>query len=101
MKLMSSSGLGLTISTNSQGQPTGVFTDGDLRRELMRGTDITTTKPHLLMRKTPKTIFQNALAADAAAKMESLKITSLLVTDPAGKLVGVLNTNDLMRAKVI
>lgn len=101
MKLMSSSGLGLAILNNSQSEPTGVFTDGDLRRELMRGIDITTAKPHLVMSKSPKTIKQNALATEAAAMMEELKVTSLLVTDLAGKLVGVLNSNDLMRAKVI
>jgi arabinose-5-phosphate isomerase len=101
MELMSSSGLGMAISINSQSQPTGIFTDGDLRRELTRGTDIKNTKPHLLMCEKPKTIPQHALAADAAAMMEELKITSLLVTDLTGKLVGVLNTNDLMRSKVI
>jgi arabinose-5-phosphate isomerase len=33
--------------------------------------------------------------------MESSRITSLLVVDEAGALAGALNTNDLMRAKVI
>jgi arabinose-5-phosphate isomerase len=33
--------------------------------------------------------------------MEQHRITSVLVTDELGRLVGALNTNDLMRAKVI
>jgi arabinose-5-phosphate isomerase len=33
--------------------------------------------------------------------MELHRITSVLVVDAQGKLVGALNSNDLMRAKVI
>jgi arabinose-5-phosphate isomerase len=33
--------------------------------------------------------------------MERRKITSVLVVDAAGQLCGAVNTNDLMRAKVI
>jgi arabinose-5-phosphate isomerase len=33
--------------------------------------------------------------------MEKHRITSLLVVDEAGLLCGAINTNDLMRAKVI
>ena len=42
-----------------------------------------------------------ALAVDAAGVMETHRITSVLVVDEAGRLVGALNSNDLMRAKVI
>jgi arabinose-5-phosphate isomerase len=38
---------------------------------------------------------------DAAGVMEAQRITSVLVVDEAGRLVGALNSNDLMRAKVI
>jgi arabinose-5-phosphate isomerase len=37
----------------------------------------------------------------AADLMEQHRITSVLVVDEAGRLVGALNSNDLMRAKVI
>jgi arabinose-5-phosphate isomerase len=43
----------------------------------------------------------DALAVDAAAVMEQHRVTSVLVVDAAGRLVGALNSNDLMRAKVI
>ncbi len=101
MELMSSSGLGFAVLTNSQGQPIGIFTDGDLRRELMRGTDVRNVQPPLIMGTNPKNIRYDALAVDAASMMEELKVTSLLVIDENGQLVGVINTNDLMRAKVI
>ena len=37
----------------------------------------------------------------AADLMEASRITSVLVVDEAGRLSGALNSNDLMRAKVI
>jgi arabinose-5-phosphate isomerase len=43
----------------------------------------------------------DALAVEAADLMEERRITTLLVVDAGGVLVGALNTNDLMRAKVI
>jgi arabinose-5-phosphate isomerase len=101
MKLMSASGLGLAISVTDRGAPVGIFTDGDLRRALMHGIDVVKERPATLMRPNPKTIIANALANDAVAVMEAHKVTSLLVVDAKGLLVGVLNTNDLMRAKVI
>jgi arabinose-5-phosphate isomerase len=44
---------------------------------------------------------QGALAVEAAELMEEFKITSVLVVNDAGQLCGALNSNDLMRAKVI
>lgn len=101
MALMSQSGLGLAIAVDEAHKPVGVLTDGDLRRELMAGTDLINAKALSLFRKTPKTIAQSALAVEAVQLMEQHRITSILAVDNAGALVGVLNTNDLMRAKVI
>jgi len=42
-----------------------------------------------------------ALAVEAAELMERHRITSLIVVDEAQRVVGALNSNDLMRAKVI
>jgi arabinose-5-phosphate isomerase len=101
MALMSRSGLGLALTMDSAGRPSGVFTDGDLRRELAAGTDLMATPVLSLFRSSPKSIQQSALAVDAAALMEEHRITSLAVISETGALMGVLNTNDLLRAKVI
>jgi arabinose-5-phosphate isomerase len=53
------------------------------------------------MHTRPKTIHPEALAAEAAQLMEQHRITLLLVVDTEGRLVGAVNSNDLMRAKVI
>jgi arabinose-5-phosphate isomerase len=53
------------------------------------------------MHPGPRTMRKDALAAEAAQQMEQYRITSVLVVDEEGKLVGAVNSNDLMRAKVI
>jgi arabinose-5-phosphate isomerase len=53
------------------------------------------------MHASPATAQADALAVDAVELMEQRRITSVLVTDALGVLIGALNTNDLMRAKVI
>ena len=50
---------------------------------------------------SPKLVRADALAVEAAELMERHRITGLLVVDRAGRLVGAINSNDLMRAKVI
>jgi arabinose-5-phosphate isomerase len=53
------------------------------------------------MHPKPSTVARDALAVEAAEMMEHHCITSVLVVDAAGRLCGALNSNDLMRAKVI
>ena len=53
------------------------------------------------MHANPRTVRADSLAVEAAALMEQHRITSVLVVDEAGVLCGALNSNDLMRAKVI
>ncbi|MGL4667596.1 MAG: CBS domain-containing protein, partial [Saezia sp.] len=81
-----------------------IFTDGDLRRLLDR-LDATThlhdLKAQDMMTPNPKTVNVDALAAEAARIMEERMITQVLVVDDQNALAGVVNTNDLMRKKVI
>jgi arabinose-5-phosphate isomerase len=101
MREMSSKGLGATSVTDAQGHVLGVFTDGDLRRLIEKGADLRSLKARDVMRINPRTIPMEALAAEAADMMEQYRITSILVVDKTGCLCGAINTNDLMRAKVI
>lgn len=101
MREMSSKGLGATSVTDGDGRVLGVFTDGDLRRLIEKGTDLRSLKAGDVMHANPHTLLASALAVEAAELMEQRRITSLLVVDDAGLLCGALNINDLMRAKVI
>jgi arabinose-5-phosphate isomerase len=100
MHTMTDKGLGFAVIVEG-GQPAGIFTDGDLRRLLETGADLRALRAREVMHGSPKRVRSDALAVDAADLMEQHSITSVLVVDDAGQLVGALNTNDLLRAKVI
>jgi arabinose-5-phosphate isomerase len=101
MREMSAKGLGAAAVVDETDHILGIFTDGDLRRLVEQGKDLRSCRAAEVMHASPKTILQSALAVDAADMMESLRITSVLVVDEEGRLCGALNSNDLMRAKVI
>jgi arabinose-5-phosphate isomerase len=101
MREMSDKGLGATAVVDADARVLGIFTDGDLRRLVEQGTDLRSKTAQDVMHRNPSTIEAHALAVDAAELMESKRITSVLVVDARGVLCGALNSNDLMRAKVI
>ena len=101
MREMSAKGLGASAVVGGSGQVLGIFTDGDLRRLVEKGADLRGLMAADVMHASPRTVADNALAVEAVALMEQHRINSILVVDEAGTLCGALNTNDLMRAKVI
>ena len=101
MREMSAKGLGATAVVDSDARVLGIFTDGDLRRLVEQGTDLRGKTAQEVMHRAPFTVDAHALAVDAAGLMEGNRITSVLVVDAEGRLCGALNSNDLMRAKVI
>lgn len=101
MREISAKGLGATAIVDDQEQVLGIFTDGDLRRLVEQGVDLRMKTAREVMHSAPSTIEAQALAVDAADLMERNRITSVLVVDKQGRLCGAVNSNDLMRAKVI
>ena len=100
LKEMSGKGLGVAAIVDGD-TPIGIFTDGDLRRLIETGDDLRQRVAHEVMHPRPHLVRADALAVDAADAMERFRVTSMLVVDSKGALVGALNTNDLLRAKVI
>ncbi len=101
LREMTDKGLGFTAVAGADRRPLGIFTDGDLRRRIESGADLRELTAEQVMHPQPRLVRANALAVDAAELMEQHRITSVLVVDADGLLVGALNSNDLMRAKVI
>ena len=102
LREMTGKGLGFAAVVDAEGRPVGIFTDGDLRRLIEAGRDdLRTLQADQVMHRGPRLVRAEALAVEAAAVMERERVTSVLVVDDAGVLVGALNSNDLMRAKVI
>jgi arabinose-5-phosphate isomerase len=101
LREMTGKGLGFTAVADAGRRVLGIFTDGDLRRLIERGGDLRVLRAADVMHTGPKLVRADALAVDAAQVMEQHRITSVLVVDADGLLCGALNSNDLMRAKVI
>jgi len=101
MREMSHKGLGASAVVDAEQNVLGIFTDGDLRRLIEKGVDLRALQAQDVMHSGPRTVNQNALAVEAAELMEQFQITSVLVVNDEGRLCGALNSNDLMRAKVI
>ena len=97
---VTSKGLGMTAIVDDSMRVLGVFTDGDLRRALDRAADLDATRMEQVMTAGPKSVLPSTLAAEAVHLMETNRITSLIVLDDKGKLVGVLHVHDLLRAGV-
>ncbi|WP_284618359.1 KpsF/GutQ family sugar-phosphate isomerase [Aquabacterium humicola] len=101
MREMSAKGLGAAVVVDAERRVLGIFTDGDLRRQVEKGDDLRALTAGAVMHPRPKTIRPDALAAAAAELMEAHRITSVLVTDAEQRLVGMLHIGELMRAKVV
>ena len=101
MREMSAKGIGASAVVDAQDRLLGIFTAGDLRRQVEKGTDLRASRAGDIMNPAPRTISADALAVEAARLMEEAQITLVFVVDAQGHLRGAVNANDLLRAKVI
>ncbi len=88
--------LGAVLVMNGDEQVRGILTDGDLRRLLNTGRRIETMQLTEAMTADPKCIDADLLAADALSIMQRHEILVLPVTDPNGRLAGILHLQDLL-----
>jgi arabinose-5-phosphate isomerase len=97
---MSRKTLGMAAVAGAEGVLAGVISDGDLRRLLERSPDPLRLKAGECMTRNPKTISPDQAATAALAKMEELKITSLVVVDGGNHILGVIHIHDLWRTQM-
>lgn len=93
---------GSACVADAKGKLLGIFTDGDLRRHLDKdGTDILSRPVKDVMTKTPMTIEQDHLAAEALKVLKDKHIDELPVVNKTGKAVGILDIQDLLKAGLV
>jgi arabinose-5-phosphate isomerase len=97
---MSAKKLGITAVTDDDGRLTGCISDGDLRRALERDEAVLSRTAGEAQQPRPRTIDGGELAAAALKEMEDNRITSLFVTDDAGRLEGIVHLHDLWRLEL-
>lgn len=93
--------LGMTAIVDDAGRVQGILTDGDLRRLLERGSDVRALGVSEVMSPNPRCVPADALAAEALRIMEEARVGQLLAVDDRGILVGALNFQDLLVAKIV
>jgi arabinose-5-phosphate isomerase len=87
---------------DAEGRLAGIFTDGDLRRQLPLRPDVMECRIDDLMIRHPICIDPEALAVDVLKLFETHKIDDILVVDTkTGKLVGAIDVQDLPRLKIM
>ena len=97
---MSLKKLGATLVAAQDGKLMGIFTDGDLRRLLERHLNPLDLLISDVMIRTPRTIGEDALAAECLRLMEDHAITILPVVDGHMIPLGVIHMHDLVRARL-
>lgn len=84
---------------NKHKQLVGIFTDGDLRRHLEDNAAALLMRPVKdVMTKNPTVMESDQLAAEAFIILSEKRIDELPVVDKKGKLVGLLDIQDLLMA---
>lgn len=96
---MTSGRLGMTVIVDEQQKVIGVFTDGDLRRKLEMGVDLSVPMAEI-MTKEPQSISKAMRASDALSVMNEKCINQLLILDKDKTLEGIITVHDLLQAGV-
>ena len=89
---------GMTMVENSEGQMTGIITDGDIRRAIQNYDDVISKQAIDFMTHGFKKIRENAQINDALEMMTANKITTLAVTETkeSSKIIGLITVHDII-----
>ena len=93
--------LGCVVVVDHDRRPSGIFTDGDLRRLVEKHRDFSHVTVSEAMLRDPKRISQDALLDAALALMEKHSITQLLSVEEDGKLAGIIHLHDILKSKLV
>jgi arabinose-5-phosphate isomerase len=86
---------------NARGKLTGVFTDGDFRRQMAGGDDLLNQPLKQVMTRNPIRISENALAVEALKIFNERNIDDLIVVNAKQEPVGLVDSQDLPKLKIM
>ena len=94
--------LGVLIVRKSNGNTSGIITDGDIKRIAQKYSNFDNLELKKVMTKDPLSVEENTLAASALSLMNTKKITSLCIhkKNKTRKTVGVLHMHDILKANI-
>jgi arabinose-5-phosphate isomerase len=99
--LMTRAKAGCLTVVNRHGKLAGVFTDGDLRRHMAQNPQVLDRPLREVMTPKPVCIREDALAAEALKIFNERRIDDLVVVNARRQPVGLVDSQDLPRMKLM
>jgi arabinose-5-phosphate isomerase len=101
LKVLTEKRAGAALVVDGKGLLAGIFTHGDFARRFPTDPTIGTRAVSEVMTANPVTIDADKLAAEVLVVLEQHRIDDLVVTDAGGKPLGVVDSQDLSRLKLL
>jgi arabinose-5-phosphate isomerase len=86
---------------NARGKLAGVFTDGDFRRHMAANENLLSAPLRKVMTPRPVCISENALAVEALKIFNERNIDDLIVVNAKQEPVGLVDSQDLPKLKIV
>lgn len=92
---------GAILLVDPKGLLSGIFTDGDLRRLILKDPAELSRPVAEVMTRRPRTLPASALVRDAAVMFKEFRQDEIPVVDEEGRPVGILDVQDLIAMKLV
>ena len=92
---------GAAVVADAEGKLLGIFTDGDFRRLMSKGGVSLSNSVSRCMTSSPLFVRDDAYAAELLKIFEKKRIDDLPVCDASGRVVGLVDIQDLPKMKVL
>lgn len=99
--IMTKAKSGSLAVVNARGKLTGVFTDGDFRRHMSADDQLLSRRLKTVMTANPICIRDNALAVEALKIFNERNIDDLIVVNSRREPVGLIDSQDLPKLKIV
>jgi arabinose-5-phosphate isomerase len=92
---------GACLVLEGDGRMAGIFTHGDFARAFQREPDIGDRVVDDFMTRRPIAVRASSLAAEAVKTIGQSRVDDVVVLDDGGRPVGLIDTQDLARLKIV
>lgn len=101
LETMNRARAGACLILDQNGSLAGIFTHGDFARGYQQDPLLGSKPVVSLMTRNPITVEADSLAVEALKTLGQNRIDDIVVVDPSGKPVGLIDTQDLARLKIV
>jgi len=101
LETMNRARAGACLILDENGSLAGIFTHGDFARSYQQDPLLGSKPVVTLMTRNPITVEADSLAVEALKTLGQNRIDDIVVVDPSGRPVGLIDTQDLARLKIV